>query len=91
MPAVTLLVPGDLGTRTGGYGYDREILAGLARLGWTTSVCALDASFPAPSPEARAHASRALAALPDDTPHAVWGATWRMLNQLVEHVNAVGR
>ena len=27
----------------------------------------------------------------DDTPHAVWGATWRMLNQLVEHVNAVGR
>jgi len=67
VPAVTLLVPGDLGTRTGGYGYDREILAGLARLGWTTSVCALDASFPAPSPEARAHASRALAALPDDT------------------------
>lgn len=67
MPAVTLLVPGDLGTRTGGYGYDREILAGLARLGWQTSVCGLDASFPAPTPAARAHAARRLAALPDDT------------------------
>lgn len=64
---MTLLVPGDLGTRTGGYGYDREILAGLAGLGWTTSVCALDASFPAPTADARAHAVHTLAALPDDT------------------------
>ncbi|MFN7977346.1 MAG: glycosyltransferase family 4 protein [Vicinamibacterales bacterium] len=63
---MTLLVSGDLGTRTGGYGYDREILAGLARLGWTTSICALDASFPAPTADARAQAARALAALPDD-------------------------
>lgn len=63
---MTLLVPGDLGTRTGGYGYDREILAGLARLGWTTSVLALDASFPMPSASARAAAVRELAALPDD-------------------------
>lgn len=65
MPAVTLLVPGDLGTRTGGYGYDREILKGLAHLGWRTSVCTLDGSFPAPTIEAREHASRALARLPD--------------------------
>lgn len=67
MPSVTLLVPGNLGTRTGGYGYDREILAGLAALGWTTTVCALDASFPSPTPAARAEAAQALAALPDDT------------------------
>jgi hypothetical protein len=27
----------------------------------------------------------------DDAQHVVWGATWRMLGQLLEHVEAVGR
>jgi hypothetical protein len=27
----------------------------------------------------------------DDGRHVVWGATWRMLAQLLEHVEAVGR
>lgn len=27
----------------------------------------------------------------DDARHVVWGATWRMLGQLVEHVDAIGR
>lgn len=27
----------------------------------------------------------------DDARHVVWGATWRMLGQLLEHVDAVGR
>lgn len=63
--SVVLLVPGSLETRTGGYGYDREIVLGLMELGWKVDVCGLDASFPAPTPEARAHAREALAALPD--------------------------
>lgn len=65
--SVVLLVPGDLGTRTGGYGYDREIVLGLMELGWKVDVCGLDASFPAPTPDARLHARQALAALPDYT------------------------
>ncbi len=65
--AVTLLVPGDLNLRTGGYGYDREIAAGLRALGWRVDVAALDGSFPFPTAEARAHAARTLAALPDGT------------------------
>ncbi len=65
--AVTLLVPGDLNLRTGGYGYDREIVAGLRDLGWRVGVVLLDGSFPCPTLEARAHAAGALAALPDDT------------------------
>lgn len=27
----------------------------------------------------------------DEGRHVVWGATWRMLNQLLEHVEAIGR
>lgn len=67
MPSVVLLVPGDLQTRTGGYGYDRAIVAGLRDLGWTVDVLSVDRSFPAPTPEARAHAVAALASLPDGT------------------------
>lgn len=65
MPAVVLLVPGDLDTRTGGYGYDREIVAGLRALGWTVDVRSLDRRFPFPPPKARAEARETLAALPD--------------------------
>jgi len=43
------IVPGDIETPTGGYIYDREILAGLAALRWRTTVHALDASFPRPT------------------------------------------
>jgi glycosyltransferase involved in cell wall biosynthesis len=59
------VIPGDLETRTGGYGYDRRIVAGLRALGWRVTVVALDGSFPLATPAARAHAVKALAAIPD--------------------------
>jgi glycosyltransferase involved in cell wall biosynthesis len=64
---VTLLVPGDLETRTGGYGYDREIVAGLRTLGWTVDLCQVDAGFPFPTAYARAQAVVALASRPAGT------------------------
>lgn len=62
-----LLLPGDITTRTGGYGYDREMVAGLRDLGWSVDIAALDHSFPFPSSDARADAARVLAGVPDGT------------------------
>jgi glycosyltransferase involved in cell wall biosynthesis len=67
MPSLVVLVPGDLETRTGGYGYDRRIIAGLRGRGWSVDVRRLDDSFPRPSSAARTHAARLLAAIPDGT------------------------
>lgn len=67
MATAVLIVPGSLATRTGGYEYDRQILAGLRALGWVIDVRELDASFPDPSPAALDHAARILAAIPDGT------------------------
>jgi len=65
--ALTVLVPGDLDTRTGGYGYDRRVIAGLRAAGWTVDVLCLDGSFPFPTPDARARAAATLAGIPDHT------------------------
>jgi glycosyltransferase involved in cell wall biosynthesis len=64
-PSVTVLVPGDIETRTGGYEYDRRIAAGLRDLGWQLELVQLDASFPFPTTAARSAADRALASIAD--------------------------
>ena len=64
---VRFVVSGRLDTPTGGYGYDRRIIAGLRLLGWTVTVHELDDSFPFPGASARAEAAGVLASIPDDT------------------------
>jgi len=63
--ALTVVIPGDLETRTGGYGYDRRIIAGLRERGWSVDVLPLEAGFPFPTAAARDHAARSLAAIAD--------------------------
>mgnify|MGYP003339132674 CR=1 FL=1 len=65
MSSIDFVVPGDIDTPTGGYIYDREILAGLRSLKWQTTVHALDASFPQPTPPAARAARATFAAIPD--------------------------
>jgi len=60
-----VVIPGDLETRTGGYGYDRRIIGGLRRRGWSVEVVKLADGFPTPAPAARAHAAAAFARIPD--------------------------
>jgi glycosyltransferase involved in cell wall biosynthesis len=57
-------VPGDLATPTGGYAYDRRMIAELERLGWTIDVIALGDRFPSPGEETRAAAQERLLAVP---------------------------
>ncbi len=51
-------IPGDLATPTGGYVYDRRVLALLANHGVDARVLALPGSFPFPS-QAELDATRA--------------------------------
>jgi glycosyltransferase involved in cell wall biosynthesis len=63
--SLVLIVPGSLETRTGGYEYDRRIVAGLRARGWPVEVREVDGSFPHPTSAALAEAARALAAVRD--------------------------
>jgi glycosyltransferase involved in cell wall biosynthesis len=63
-PSLVLVVPGRLSTCSGGYEYDRRIVAGLRGRGWAVDVEELGGSFPVPSQETRARVSRVLAAIP---------------------------
>jgi glycosyltransferase involved in cell wall biosynthesis len=72
-PRCAFAVPGDLATPTGGYRYDRRLLAELRRLGREVAHLALGASFPEPTPADTADAAARLAAVPADCPVLVDG------------------
>jgi len=65
MSSLVFVVPGSLEGRTGGYEYDRRIIAGLRQRGWSVVVHELDNSFPFPTPAAREHAACVFAAIRD--------------------------
>jgi len=82
--AVTVVVPGDLETRTGGYGYDRRIIAGLRERGWSVTLVQLDDSFPCPTPASRDDAARALKEIRDGAVVLVDGLAFGALPEEVE-------
>ncbi len=60
-------IPGDLAALTGGYAYDREIIARAPAFGMPIEHLALPQGFPAPSPDDLRETARVLRALaPDD-------------------------
>lgn len=59
-------VPGDLASPTGGYAYDRRMIAELTQLGWQIDIVALGDGFPRPSDAQRASALARLMDIPAD-------------------------
>jgi glycosyltransferase involved in cell wall biosynthesis len=76
---VAFAVPGDLATPTGGYAYDRRMIAELQALGWQVYVIDLGGGFPRPGAEAKAAAGSKLAAAPERCPIVVDGLAFGVL------------
>jgi len=78
----SFLVPGDLGTRTGGYGYDRRIIDGLGAVGWQVEVQSLGPGYPDPDASALATAQRVVEGLADGALVVVDGLAFGVLPAL---------
>ena len=76
---VAFAVPGDLATPTGGYAYDRRMIAELQKLGWQVDVVDLGDGFPRPSAATKAAAREKLLAIPKDCPVVVDGLAFSVL------------
>ena len=66
-------VPGNLETPTGGYAYDKRIIAELARIGWQIELVDLGEGFPFPGEAVRSKARARLLGVPDGWPIVVDG------------------
>lgn len=89
--AAVFAVPGDIATPTGGYAYDRRIIAELGVLGWRAEVVGLGDGFPFPCADARAAASARLAALPRQHPIVVDGLAFGALPEAAAALRASHR
>jgi glycosyltransferase involved in cell wall biosynthesis len=85
---VAFAVPGDLATPTGGYVYDRHIVAQLGSLGWRVEVLDLGAEFPHPSRTTKAAAHARLAALPAGRAVVVDGLALGVLPEVAQAIHA---
>jgi glycosyltransferase involved in cell wall biosynthesis len=72
-------VPGDLATPTGGYAYDRRIIAELKTLGWTIDAIDLGEGYPRPEAANRAAALPLLTRMPQGQPIVIDGLAFGVL------------
>jgi glycosyltransferase involved in cell wall biosynthesis len=81
---VAFAAPGDLATPTGGFSYDRRIIAELRDIGFAVEVIDLGDGFPAPSGASRAAALTALDRVPAGMPVIIDGLAYGALPELAE-------
>src|SRR5947209_10863709 len=77
-------IPGDLDTPTGGYAYDRRMIAELRELGWRPEVLDLGEGFPHPSGLTRAAANAHLRDMPKGRPIVIDGLAFGVLPEAAE-------
>ncbi|MBC7801119.1 MAG: glycosyltransferase family 4 protein [Gemmatimonadaceae bacterium] len=87
-PDLYFAVPGDLATRTGGYEYDRQLIAALRARGIRVESVEWPGQYPFPTPSDRAVAAQSLAALPDGTTVLVDGLAFGALPDVARHAAA---
>ena len=83
---VVFAVPGSLDTPTGGYAYDRRIIAELRRLDWDVECLDIGEGFPSPDEATRAAARSLLLQVPDGQPIVVDGLALGVLPDVAAEV-----
>jgi len=77
---LTFAYPGDIETRTGGYGYDRRVVGALRDLGWTVDLISLGNAFPNSPAEDIEAGGKILSGLPDGTLVLIDGLAFGMMD-----------
>lgn len=77
-------VPGDIDARTGGYVYDKRVIAGLRDLGWRVEHIALPARFPFPDAADLAATRQLIGQCPDGSLAMIDGLALGALPDLAE-------
>jgi glycosyltransferase involved in cell wall biosynthesis len=80
--SVVFAVPGSLDTPTGGYAYDRRIMAELRQLGWDVDYLDIGEGFPSPDEATRSTARSLLSAIPTGQPIILDGLALGVLPDL---------
>jgi glycosyltransferase involved in cell wall biosynthesis len=83
---VVFAVPGSLDTPTGGYAYDRRIMAELRQLGWDVECLDIGDGFPLPDVATRSAARSLLLEVPDGLPIVVDGLALGVLPDVAAEV-----
>ncbi len=81
---IAFAVPGDLATATGGYIYDRRIIAGLQEQGWIVDLIRLGDGFPKPEPQVLTHAQDVLLRLEPGCPLVIDGLAFAVMPEAAE-------
>ena len=86
---VYFLIPGNVNSLTGGYAYDRRLLAELHQLGLHMHVIDLADSFPNPDDHALNDANVKLESLPDNSVVIIDGLAFGVWMQLLGSTKTV--
>jgi glycosyltransferase involved in cell wall biosynthesis len=77
-------IPGDLDTPTGGYAYDRRMIAELRELGWRPQILGLGDGFPRPNALTKAAAAAQLTDVPKGRPIVIDGLAFGVLPEAAQ-------